>query len=302
MVKVALSVAYDGTSFRGWTDVRDSTLRPTLSRLLRQSELPLEVASRTDAGVHAFGNVCSFSCASPPRDLAQLTYSLNQLLPPEVCVTQISLPPPDFDVRETVGKEYRYHVNFAPRRQPLTRLYEWQVPARRGALAWDGASAAHAASLMLGRHSFAAFGNTPRGKERRAPVDASCALQMLQLRQLTPTVVQFRVRGDRFLYKMVRNIVGALVRVGQGELEHEELLHALESGRFERSDSLPITAPAHGLVLHSIMYARGNGPFDCHESLRAAGVNMQPDGLCDRGGGLRPWRVRAISSRRRSNG
>lgn len=200
---VAMVVSYEGSRFRGWTDVRDSVLRPTLSRVLRQEDPLLLVASRTDAGVHARANVCSFTPERTPTDLGQLTYSLNQLLPHEVCVQHAALTQPGFDVRANVGKEYRYTVNFAPVRQPLTRQMEWQLPARRGRREWDGNCAARSASRMLGSHSFAAFGNTPRGAERGSEIDTICNLKMLQLRQLAPTVVQFRLRGDRFLYKMV---------------------------------------------------------------------------------------------------
>ena len=300
---VALVVSYDGGAFRGWTDVRDHALRPTLSRLLRQDDVFVEAASRTDAGVHARANVCSFIATEAPPDLSQLTYSLNQLLPAEVCVQDASFVGTNFDVRANLGKEYRYLVNFAARREPLGRLHEWQVPTRRNRPAWDGPAVARAAALLRGTHSFEAFGNTPRGKERLADVEATCTLQMLQLRQLSPTAVQFRLRGDRFLYKMVRNIVGALVRVGHGELEEAELCDALVLGRFERSSSLPITAPPHGLVLHSVLYAPGCGPLDDPTysgpppaELAAEAPTLLRAGLASGLGprGLRPWRARTI--------
>lgn len=203
--KVALLIAYDGTSYRGWTDLRDAVLRPTLSRIIRQDNLFVEAASRTDAGVHAQGNVCCFSTEVNPGDLGQLRYSLNQLLPTDVSVLNAQHARQDFDVRSNVGKEYRYQVSFAAHRQPLSRQQEWHVMLRRGSSAWDGASAVRAAAFMRGTHSFAAFANTPRGKSRLTSIDSTCTLRMLQLRQLSPTVVQFRLRGDRFLYKMVRS-------------------------------------------------------------------------------------------------
>jgi tRNA pseudouridine38-40 synthase len=254
--------------------------------VLRQDDVLVEAASRTDAGVHARANVCCFAVTEAPRDLAQFAYSLNQLLPPEVCVQAVAPAAADFDVRGTRGKEYRYQVNFVPRREPLGRLHEWQIPARRGRPPWDGAAAARAAALLRGTHSFEAFGNTPRGKERLVPVQAACTLQMLQLRQLSPTAVQFRLRGDRFLYKMVRNVVGALVRVGHGELSEGELVEALECGRFPSSDSLPITAPPHGLVLHSVLYPHGCDPFSSAGSGGTTRHSMTR--------GLRPWRTRTI--------
>ena len=125
-----------------------------------------------------------------------------------------------------------------------------------------------AASLMermQGAHSFSAFGNTPRGKERLVPVDPNCELMQLTLAPSPtgddPDAWTITVRGDRFLYKMVRNLVGGLVKVGYGELESEELLEALSEGKFSRGDSVPLTAPAHGLTLHKVEYPAGAEPF-----------------------------------------
>ena len=343
---MALLVAYDGTPFRGWTDVRDRALRPTLSRLLRD-DVVLEAASRTDAGVHSRGNACS--CALPracsEEELSQLVYSANQLLPPEVSIRRAALVASDFDVRKTCGKvsrlphcclvkltvlgkvvllqegttrlggtqrvvfmmrhvlptwltlgcagtpahapcipapcgpqEYHYFLSTAPQRDPLDRLRQWHVPPRRG-VAWDADAAARAAALLRGSHSFAAFGNTPRGRERLLEADPSCHVRMLQLRRLGPSEYQVRVRGDRFLYKMVRNLVGTLVRVGLGELDEAELAGALADGRFARSSSVAITAPAHGLLLHRVLYAPADDPF------ATTGLGTH---------GLRPWRASSL--------
>lgn len=262
-MRLALLLSYDGTPWKGWTDVRDAALRPALARVLfRAPPLPLvEAASRTDAGVHARGQVATVDlCQSDgvdaeALDLPQLTYSLNQLLPASVCIRAAQLVSDDFDVRSTRGKEYRYTLSTAACRDPLRRLYEWQLPPRRGAACWDAGAAVDAARLLCGTNSFAAFGNTPRGAERKREVDPVCTLRMVNCRQLGPTTYQFRLRGDRFLYKMARNCVGALVRVGTGELDASELAWALEYGRFERSRSVPLTAPAQGLVLHNVMYS-----------------------------------------------
>lgn len=273
--RLALLVAYDGTPYRGWTDVRDSVLRPTLQRVLRSAddELPLiEAASRTDAGVHAFGQVCSLSLASRKEELdtGQLRYSLNQLLPPEVVVRGCKVMDADFDVRANVAKSYIYKFSTAACRDPLSRLREWHVPPRRGRPAWNEAAAAAFAEQLRGTHSFAAYGNTPRGKERLTTIDPVCSLSEISLARVryhhepddsdAPSGCDsarwcVTVRGDRFLYKMVRNLVGALVRVGSGELTADECLEALERGSFRRSASVPLTAPAHGLTLQRVEYA-----------------------------------------------
>ena len=264
LLRVALVTAYDGTPYRGWADVRDIALRPALERVLGQP-VRVEAASRTDAGVHARGQVCAFDverAGMSPDELAQLQYSLNQLLPPELSVRHTALMPSSFDPRSNLGKEYRYALSIgAGARDPLQRLYEWQVPARRGAPAWDAEAAAAAARALEGTHSFGALANTPRGSERKKVVDPVCTLSSVRLHRTGRTRLSVRLTGSRFLYKMARNSVGAIVRVGSGELSLEELQHALREGAFERSRSVPLTAPAHGLVLHRVDFPPEEGPF-----------------------------------------
>ena len=264
LLRVALVTAYDGTPYRGWADVRDIALRPALERVLGQP-VRVEAASRTDAGVHARGQVCAFDverAGMSPDELAQLQYSLNQLLPPELSVRHVALMPSSFDPRSNLGKEYRYALSIgAGARDPLQRLYEWQVPARRGAPAWDAEAAAAAARALEGTHSFGALANTPRGSERTKVVDPVCTLSRVRLHRTGRARLSVRLTGSRFLYKMARNSVGAIVRVGSGELSLEELQHALREGAFERSRSVPLTAPAHGLVLHRVDFPPEEGPF-----------------------------------------
>ena len=88
-----------------------------------------------------------------------------------------------------------------------------------------------------------------------------CTLSRVTLQQLGPTQLRVRLVGSRFLYKMARNSVGAIVRVGSGELSLDEVQHALRHGAFERSRSLPLTAPAHGLVLQRVAFAPEDDPF-----------------------------------------
>jgi tRNA pseudouridine38-40 synthase len=262
MVRLALLVAYDGTPYRGWTDLRDVALRPTLARLLGGDDPLLEAASRTDRGVHARGQVCSLALApsASAPECGQLAYSLNQLLPAEVAVRAAAAVDDDFDVRANVGKEYVYRFSTRPGgRDPLRRLYEWHVPPRRGRPEWDASAADAAAAALRGTHSFAAFGNRPRGGERHALVDPVCELRELRLEAEPGGTWRLVVRGDRFLYKMVRNLAGALVRVGHGELSCDEVVDAVETGKFHRGSSVPLTAPAHGLVLQRVEYA--SDPF-----------------------------------------
>lgn len=262
-VRVSLLVSYDGTSFRGWNDIRDTALRPALQRILAADTPPLlDASSRTDAGVHALGQVCAFSTPeSATLDMDQLAYSLNQLLPDAVAVRRANAVADGFDPRSNSGKEYRYRLRVDMEgRAPLSRLYEWQIFRRRAAPPWDAAAAAAAAALCEGEHEFLAFTNTRRGAERKTALDPRCTLSMVRLMPAgDPGVYELRIQGDRFLYKMARNLAGALVKVGDGSIEIDELKAALLEGRFRRGPSLPITAPAHGLTLQRVFFGASAG-------------------------------------------
>ena len=122
-------------------------------------------ASRTDAGVHARGQVCSVDLTQPldAGTVPQLVYSLNQLLPDTVFVREGVIVASEFDVRASLGKEYQYALNTAVGRDPLRRLHEWQLPPRRGAPRWDVAAAKRAAGLLRGTHSFGARSGSRAG-------------------------------------------------------------------------------------------------------------------------------------------
>ncbi len=203
--------------------------------------------------------------------LAQLAYSLNQLLPDDVCVMRAAHVDDAFDPRENRGKEYHYDFYTSATRQPLRRLHAWHAPPRHGAPTWDAGAAAGALELLVGEHSFSAFANRRRGAERHLEVDPRCTLHSARIERLgragsdsaeqpgecdplAPDGYRLVLVGDRFLYKMARNIAGALVDVGYGRIGAEQIDAALRGGVFD-GGRRP-TAPAHGLVLHRVR-------FDC---------------------------------------
>jgi len=260
MPRVALLVSYDGTPYSGWTGIRDVILRPTLKQILQQ-DVFVDAASRTDAGVHARGQVCCFPYEGRKLDAGQLAYSLNQLLPPEMCVRRVVRVPMSFDPRSNLGKEYCYQLSVAECRDPLNRLYEWHLPRRRGAPPWDATAASAAAALLQNREPFdlAAFHTTQRGPQRKQPIDGLCRLERVAVQRIGLEVYRITIRGDRFLYKMVRNIVGTLVEVGLGNLGCHQVEDAIVRGNFA-SGRKPRCAPANGLVLQRVMYE--SDPFE----------------------------------------
>ncbi len=243
---VRLTLAYDGTGFRGWAKQRDQrTVQGVLESALQRflGKVPrLSVAGRTDAGVHARGQVVSFA-ATAGVDVTRLARALNSMVAPEVVVTDARYAPEGFDARRSAtAREYRYRIDVGPIPDPFTARYVWHRP---GELSLPRMRTA--ARLLAGEHDFASF--------CRAPQDGSSTVRRLE--RLTVSRVgdhvEIAARANGFLHQMVRSIVGTLVAVGEGRLDPGEI-PAILAAR-DRSAAGPI-APANGLTLQRVIYAR----------------------------------------------
>lgn len=243
---IRLTLAYDGGEFHGWQVQPDA---PTVQGVLaaacaRVLGLPVRVvgASRTDAGVHAVGQVASVWTASrlAPSPLAR---ALNSVLPPAVRVLHAGEAPPGFDARRwAVGKRYLYLLDTGPVADPFLRRFAWHVP-----VPLDAAAMGRALGYLRGRHDFSAFCASPGGG--RSPVCTLRSARLVRRRGRRGIVVS----GDSFLHHMVRNIVGSLVEVGRGARPAAWMAETL-AGR-DRTRAGP-TAPAHGLALLRVLYSR----------------------------------------------
>jgi tRNA pseudouridine38-40 synthase len=248
MAVVRLLLAYDGTGFRGWARQRDPAIRTVggvLAELLSDrlhEDVRLSVAGRTDAGVHARGQVASFSTDSsiPPEGIAGY---LNGRLAPEVVVRGAAYAPEGFDARfSATAREYRYTIDTAEVPDPFTARFVWHRP---GALLVP--SMRVAALALIGEHDFASFCRHP-GPDRSTTRD---------LRRLTIARDGERVvlgfRANAFLHQMVRSLVGTLVRVGEGRLEAGAVAPILAAR--DRA-AAPQLAPPRGLTLERVTYGR----------------------------------------------
>ena len=198
-------------------------------------------ASRTDAGVHALGQVASLSTISQLSLLA-IRSGLNALLPPDIRVLGVSEAPPGFDARRWArSKRYAYLINTAPVAHPLLRRYAWHIPKPL-----DSSSMAAALKALRGKHDFSAFCAAPG--RARTPVCTIFSARLLSHRDRIAVLIS----ADSFLHHMVRNIVGSLVEIGRGRRPPEWIRQVL-LGR-DRTRSGP-TAPAHGLTLLRVSYA-----------------------------------------------
>jgi tRNA pseudouridine38-40 synthase len=239
-------VAYDGTGFQGFQ--RQAPGLRTVQQVLEQAlaglgwpDPSLRAAGRTDAGVHAAGQVVAYRL-DWPHGPDRLTSALNARLPDDVAVRSTAGVPPDFDPRfSAVRRRYRYRLLLEAAPDPLRERFAWRIwPAP------DLTAMQRAAAQLLGKHDFGALGRAPipgghtvrtvfRAEWRSAPPEADLVLE-----------------ADAFLHRMVRRIVATLVEIGRGRGEPDRLQRALQAPGQPLKGKL---APAHGLCLESVMYA-----------------------------------------------
>ena len=250
---VVLTVAYSGTGFSGFARQEDAVtvqgrLEEALATVLRR---PTDTvcAGRTDAGVHARGQVVSFDATGGEPEPADLARSLTAIAGAGIAVTEIRYAVPGFSARfDAVSREYRYRIAPGPTPPVFTGQVAWWV---RSSL--DIEAMRDAASLLVGEHDFRSFCVTESAQGKRT-VRRVDAIRVLETEELGEAVVEIRVVGNAFLHSMVRVIVGSLVEVGQGRRQAAWLADVLAAR--DRSAAGP-TAPAHGLTLWEVVYAPG---------------------------------------------
>jgi len=236
-------VEYDGTDFFGFQrQATHRTVQGELERALEavtQQKVRVIGAGRTDAGVHAAGQVVAFRVRWR-HPISALERAWNALLPEDIAVWGVEPAPKGFHPRFSArSRYYRYTIWNGPRRSPLHRRYAWVLPEPL-----DDEAMQEATRILVGEHDFAAFGRPPRGENTvRRILRATWTREGHTLR--------FDIEGNAFLKHMVRNMVGTLVCVGRGEKPPEWVAEVLESR--DRSQCAP-PAPACGLCLMGIVY------------------------------------------------
>jgi tRNA pseudouridine38-40 synthase len=253
VTRYRLVVEYNGAGFAGFQKLsRKRTVQGELERVYERlcgHKVRVLGAGRTDTGVHATGQVVAFDSTNP-RTGEQVVQAGNIMLPPDIRVVSAEIVAPDFHPRFSArSRTYRYLIVNGPP-DPILSGLAWVVPGRL-----DLEAMRAAAEHLLGKHDFSAFTSRPEGQRRERTLlqlelgQSETAPGPPPLDRLGP-FVWVEARADSFMRRMVRFMVGALVRVGSGEWEPDQVRRALQA---RQSTHMPL-APAAGLYLVKVDY------------------------------------------------
>jgi len=239
---IKCSLAYCGTRYFGWQKTKmgpsiEQAVENCLAQIL-QHPIQLQAASRTDRGVHAKGQKINFF-TEKDLPLEKLEKSMQSLLPSDISLLKIELVHDSFHpTLDAVAKEYHYTICNGPVQLPFNREFSWHVyyPLDRKKMEL-------AAAYLEGTHDFSAFSikREDKGFRHIHHIRISPSEQGLIL----------KIKGDNFLYKMARNLVGTLVYVGYGKIPLKKIPEIVEGK--DRTQA-GVTAPAHGLALQEVFY------------------------------------------------
>lgn len=245
MRNIRLKVSYEGTRYQGWQkqETSDNTIQGKLEKLISRmcgEEITVQGSGRTDAGVHARGQVVNFH-TSCEMSLQEMQQYMNQYLPEDIAVVEIAEVAERFHSRlNATGKKYCYRVWNSSVPNVFWRRYAYTVEE-----AMDVEAMKLAAGYFLGEHDFKAFTSTKKGK--KSTVRRIDSIDIAREGDL----LTFTFQGNGFLYHMVRILVGTLLEVGRGERKADTMPEILESKTRENAGAL---VPGKGLMLEEVYY------------------------------------------------
>lgn len=244
--RLKLIVAYDGTGFAGWqSQSHRNTIQDHLERAFeRIGGMPVRVhgAGRTDAGVHALAQCAHVDLHNDHLSAPRWTAALNALLPPAIRMLRCQYVSKDFHARLSAkGKLYRYRIWSAPVLPPFEFGRAWNISQQL-----DFQILKRAAKCFIGTHDFAGFAAN-RGKREKSTIRTIYSVRVQQ----SDSCVTIEFDGDGFLYKMIRLIVGSLVRCALSKMRVEDMIQRLDTSPGDRAC---FAAPAEGLFLVRVRY------------------------------------------------
>lgn len=245
-----LTLEYDGTKYSGWQEQNNA--RTVQGQLRKAAEdflgpnLEIHGSGRTDAGVHAIAQVAHVRALRkrffpPPQEILR---ALNERLPSDVCILDVEEASDKFHARhDAVSRTYLYQIS--TRRTAFFKKYVWWI---REPL--DLPMMSRAARMLAGRHNFICF----RAQDPSRPDESTIVVVEDAAIEEDGHLILFRITGSHFLWRMVRRIVGVLVKVGKGEITLDDFERLLEGQSDPRLDVAAWTAPASGLFLEKVDY------------------------------------------------
>jgi len=245
-----LTLEYDGSRYSGWQIQQNArTVQGELQRVsdeLFGVECDIQGAGRTDAGVHALGQVAHIKMRDPRRKLAapQILREFNDRLPSSIAVVECVDAPPRFHARhDATSRTYFYQIS--TRKTALSKRYVWWIKEPL-----DVGNMQRAAALIAGRHDFVCF----RAADPSRPGESTTVVVDAAEVGVDDNLIVFRIEGSHFLWKMVRRLTGTIVKVGLGEVTVEQFETLLTGRKSPALDVAGWTAPASGLFLESVRY------------------------------------------------
>ena len=250
MTTYKVVLEYDGSRYSGWQEqVNAKTVMGELRKAAVEvfgGPVEMQGAGRTDAGVHALGQVVHIKVAKAVREdnSKSLCLRLNERLPADIATLVVEKAHRGFHARhDAVGRVYLYQIS--KRKQAFTKKLVWWVKEEL-----DVEAMARAAHTLVGRHDFAAF----READPSRPGESTIVVVHRAEIETGEDIIQFRIEASHFLWRMARRIVGVLVQIGRGAIKEEDLALLLSGKRDPRLDVAAWTAPAAGLFLERVFY------------------------------------------------
>jgi tRNA pseudouridine38-40 synthase len=244
-----MTLEYDGSKYSGWQEqINARTVQGELKQAaaeLFETSVDVQGSGRTDAGVHAVGQVAHLKLRARSRFApAEILRELNDRLPSSVAVIDLKEAPAGFHARHD-AKSRAYFYQISTRKTALSKRYVWWVKQPL-----DLEKMQAAAALLKGRHDFNAFRAADPSKPGESSIVVVDAAEVVRDENL----IVFRIEASHFLWKMVRRLAGALVKTGLGEMSVEEFGALLSGRKNPKLDIAAWTAPASGLFLESVRY------------------------------------------------
>ncbi len=240
---------YDGTRYSGWQDQKNArTVMGEIRKAAKAvfgADIDMQGAGRTDAGVHALGQVMHMKVSAPVRHKPDvLLKRLNDLMPADIVILDLETAPRNFHARHD-AKSRVYVYQISTRKQAFMKKYVWWVKEPL-----DAAAMSRAASMFVGRHDFACF----RAQDPSKPHESTIVVVENTGIETEEDIIAFRIEASHFLWRMVRRIAGVLVQAGRGEISEKDVAGLLTGKCDPRLDVAAWTAPASGLFLEHVRY------------------------------------------------